>query len=78
VGLLRVREHNTCTIMQIKVADASPEPFDLAALNAPFALKADGTSVFESGQKPMVVGQCEYNSAYGTDCPTNGPGNGTV
>ena len=40
--------------------------------------KADGTGVFESGQKPIIVGQGEYNSAYGTHFPTKGPLNGTV
>ena len=69
---------NTRTVMQIKVADATPAPaFDLDALNAAFA-GGDGTGVFESGQKPIVVGQGEYNSAYGTSFPTNGPLNGTV
>ncbi|MBB5347821.1 multicopper oxidase domain-containing protein [Desulfoprunum benzoelyticum] len=69
---------NTRTVMQIKVADAAAaEPFDLSALNAAFA-GADGTGVFESGQKPIIVGQGEYNTAYGTSFPTNGPLNGTV
>ncbi|KAB7741471.1 multicopper oxidase domain-containing protein [Nostocoides sp. F2B08] len=69
---------NTRTVMQIKVADAAPaQAFDVDALNAAFA-GGDGTGVFESGQKPIVVGQGEYNSAYGTDFPTNGPLNGTV
>ncbi|MFK5636176.1 multicopper oxidase domain-containing protein, partial [Ornithinimicrobium sp. LYQ103] len=69
---------NTRTVMQIKVADAAPAPaFDLTALNAAFE-GGDGTGVFESGQKPIIVGQGEYNSAYGTTFPTNGPVNGTV
>lgn len=68
---------NTRTIMQIKV-DGTPAPaFDIDALNAAFD-GGDGTGVFEKGQKPIVVGQGEYNSAYGTTFPTNGPGNGTV
>jgi FtsP/CotA-like multicopper oxidase with cupredoxin domain len=70
---------NTRTVMQIKVADAPPAPaFDLDALKAAFAHKADGTGVFEKGQKPIVVGQGEYNSAYGTAFPTSGSLNGTV
>jgi len=70
---------NTRTVMQIKVADATPAPaFNLDALNAAFAHTADGTGVFESGQKPIVVGQGEYNSAYGTTFPTSGALNGTV
>ena len=70
---------NTRTVMQIKVAAATPAPaFNLDALNTAFAHTADGTGVFESGQKPIVVGQGEYNSAYGTTFPTNGALNGTV
>ncbi len=34
--------------------------------------------MFESGQNPIIVGQGEYNSAYGTSFQTNGPMNGTV
>ncbi len=34
--------------------------------------------MFEKGQKPIVVGQGEYNSAYGTTFPTNGSLNGNV
>jgi FtsP/CotA-like multicopper oxidase with cupredoxin domain len=69
---------NTRTVMQIKVAGAPAPAFDLAALQAAFAHTADGSGVFEKGQKPIVVGQGEYNSAYGTTFPTNGPGNGNV
>ena len=70
---------NTRTFMQIKVADADPAPaFNLAALENAFAHKADGSGVFESGQHPIIVGQGEYNSAYGTAFQTNGPTNGTV
>jgi FtsP/CotA-like multicopper oxidase with cupredoxin domain len=70
---------NTRTIMQIKVADTTPAPaFDLAALETAFAHQTDGSGVFESGQKPIIVGQGEYNTAYGTSFPTNGAGNGTV
>ena len=70
---------NTRTVMQIKVADTTPAPaFNLAALQNAFAHKADGSGVFEAGQKPIIVGQGEYNGAYGTSFPTNGPLNGTV
>ncbi len=34
--------------------------------------------MFESGQHPIIVGQGEYNSAYGTGFATNGPMNGTA
>lgn len=70
---------NTRTVMQIKVTGTTPAPaFNLAALQNAFAHKADGSGVFEHGQKPIIVGQGEYNSAYGTTFPTNGPLNGTV
>ncbi|WP_341360685.1 multicopper oxidase domain-containing protein [Georgenia sp. M64] len=70
---------NTRTVMQIKVTDTAPAPaFNLTTLQAAFAHQADGSGVFESGQKPIVVGQGEYNSAYGTSFPTSGPLNGTV
>ena len=56
---------NTRTVMQIKVAAAEPAaPFDLAAL--------------ETAQKPVIVGQGAYNSAYGTTFQTNGPRAGLV
>ncbi|RJP85138.1 MAG: hypothetical protein C4518_17190 [Desulfobacteraceae bacterium] len=65
---------NTRTVMQIKVAAAAPAPsFNLGALQAAFAHKADGSGVFESGQHPIVVGQGAYNSAYGTSFQNNGP-----
>ena len=70
---------NTRTVMQIKVADVAPAAaFDLTALQTAFAHKTDKTGVFESGQHPIIVGQGEYNSAYGTSFKTNGPTNGTV
>ncbi|MFP5416674.1 MAG: multicopper oxidase domain-containing protein [Actinomycetes bacterium] len=69
---------NTRTMMQIKVAGSPSAAFDKDALKAAFAHKADGTGVFEKGQKPTIVGQGEYNSAYGTAFQTNGPLNGTV
>jgi FtsP/CotA-like multicopper oxidase with cupredoxin domain len=58
---------NTRTIMQVKIANVAAAPaFNLSALQAAFAHKADGSGVFESGQHPIIVGQAPYNSAYGT------------
>ena len=58
---------NTRTIMQVKVVGTQAPAFNLAALQAAFKHKADGSGVFESGQHPIIVGQAAYNSAYGTD-----------
>ncbi|MFN2116803.1 MAG: multicopper oxidase domain-containing protein [Candidatus Promineifilaceae bacterium] len=71
---------NTRTVMQIRVADAPADaPFDLAALQNAFkATSLGGQGIFENGQNPIIVGQGEYNSAYGTTFPTNGALNGTV
>ena len=70
---------NTRTVMQIKVNAAAPAPtFNLAALQAAFAHKTDGSGVFESSQHPIIVGQGAYNSAYGTAFKTNGPRAGLV
>jgi FtsP/CotA-like multicopper oxidase with cupredoxin domain len=69
---------NTRTIMQIKVAGAPASPFDIGKLQAAFAHNAAGSGAFESGQHPIIVGQGEYNSAYGTTFQTNGTRNGTV
>lgn len=58
---------NTRTVMQVKIAPATPaSAFNLAALQAEFRHQADGSGVFESGQHPIIVGQAAYNSAYGT------------
>lgn len=65
---------NTRTIMQIRVAATTSAPaFNLSALQNAFAHKADGSGVFEKGQKPIIVGQAAYNSAYGTTFQNNGP-----
>jgi FtsP/CotA-like multicopper oxidase with cupredoxin domain len=71
---------NTRTVMQIKVAATAPAPaFNFGALETAFkATSLGGQGVFEKGQKPIIVGQGEYNTAYGTAFPTNGPLNGTV
>jgi FtsP/CotA-like multicopper oxidase with cupredoxin domain len=58
---------NTRTIMQVKIAAATPaSAFNLSKLNSAFLHKANGSGVFESGQHPIIVGQAAYNSAYGT------------
>jgi len=50
--------------MQVKIAAVTPGPtFNLAALRNAFSHKADGSGVFESSQKPIIVGQAPYNSA---------------
>jgi FtsP/CotA-like multicopper oxidase with cupredoxin domain len=65
---------NTRTVMRIVVSEGPPsDPYDLATLQDAFAHQADGSGVFESGQKPIVVGQGAYNTAYGTGFRTNGP-----
>ena len=64
---------NTRTIMQIKVAPATPAPaYNLSRLRNAFSHKADGSGVFESGQHPIVVGQSGYNSAYGSTFASSG------
>ena len=60
---------NTRTVMQVKIAAATPAPaFNVTALAAAFKHQANGSGVFESGQHPAIVGQAAYNSAYGTSC----------
>jgi FtsP/CotA-like multicopper oxidase with cupredoxin domain len=62
---------NTRTFMQIKVNGGVGSSFDLNALENAFAHQADGSGVFESGQNPIIVGQSEYNSSYGTSFAGN-------
>lgn len=58
---------NTRTVMQVKIAAATPAPaFNVTALAAAFKHQPNGSGVFESGQHPAIVGQAAYNSAYGT------------
>ena len=67
--------------MQIRVAGDVPAApaFDLDALTTAFkSTSLGGTGVFESGQRPIVVGQGAYNDAYGTTFQTNGPRAGLV
>jgi len=57
---------NTRTVMQVKVAASTPATaFDLPKLQNAFKHQPDGSGVFESGQHPIIVGQADYNSAYG-------------
>jgi FtsP/CotA-like multicopper oxidase with cupredoxin domain len=70
---------NTRTIMQIKVNGGAGQSFNLAALENAFkATSQGGLGVFENGQNPIIVGQGEYNTAYGTAFQFSGPRNGTV
>ncbi|MHB1341813.1 MAG: cell wall-binding repeat-containing protein [Coriobacteriia bacterium] len=70
---------NTRTVMQIKVAAATPAPaFDLAALEAEFASTATTEGVFARSQDPIIVGQAAYNSAYDTTFSATWPGWGVV
>lgn len=58
---------NTRTVMQVKIAAATPATaFNVTALANAFKHQANGSGVFESGQHPVIVGQAAYNSAYGT------------
>ena len=64
---------NTRTVMQVKVAAATPAAaFNLTALNNAFKHHADGSGVFEEGQHPVIVGQAAYNSAYGKTFAASG------
>jgi len=59
---------NTRTIMQVRITATTPAaPFNLTALQNAFKHHADGSGVFESSQHPIIVGQSDYNSAYGTN-----------
>ncbi len=71
---------NTRTIMQIKVADApAAAAFNVTALvNAFKSKEMGGLGIFEEGQKPIIVGQAPYNSAYNESFKTNGPDAGLV
>ena len=60
---------NTRTIMQFRVREGAPQPFDLAALERAFAKTAQKRGVFEVSQDEVVVPQAEYDSAYGAQFP---------
>jgi len=65
---------NTRTIMQIKVANATPAPgFDLLALDAAFTPTAPAEGVFVRSQEPIIVGQTAYDPTYNTTFPTTWP-----
>ncbi len=82
---------NTRTIMQVKVSTAAPDvAFDrpnttadrMGALNAAFAHHLDAAGnpagVFEKGSNPIIVGQSDYNTAYGTDFVSAGHCNSPI
>ncbi|MBF0484853.1 MAG: multicopper oxidase domain-containing protein, partial [Candidatus Omnitrophica bacterium] len=60
---------NTRTIMQFRVSNATPAPFNLTALNAEFTSTATKQGVFARGQDPIIVPQAPYNSAYNATFP---------
>jgi FtsP/CotA-like multicopper oxidase with cupredoxin domain len=63
---------NTRTIMQIKVAAASPAPaFNLNRLNAAFASTATTPGVFAASQDPIIIPAATYNSAYNKSLPAD-------
>jgi FtsP/CotA-like multicopper oxidase with cupredoxin domain len=63
---------NTRTIMQIRVAAATPAaPFDLETLNETFASGNCRPGVFKSSQNPIIVPDSRYDSAYGTTLPAD-------
>lgn len=71
---------NTRTIMQIRVADATPVPFDTQPLFDVFkkgaipatATTPANTGVFATGQDTIIIPQAAYNDAYGvTDLPAD-------
>gem|GEM_PF-1338641 len=56
---------NVRTVMQIKVAEATPEPaFDLAALEAAWVSTDTTAGVFASSQEDIIVAQESYSAAY--------------
>jgi len=56
---------NTRTIMQIRVANATPAaPFDLAALMAAFNSTATTKGAFAASQNQIIIPQAAYGSAY--------------
>ena len=65
---------NTRTIMQIRVADVAPaQPYDRARLTAAFASTATTQGVFAKSQKPILVPDARYGSAYNVTTFTADP-----
>lgn len=56
---------NTRTIMQIKVAAATPAPYDAAQLNTALP------QAFAASENPIIVPQAPYNTAYNGNFPTD-------
>lgn len=61
---------NTRTYMVFHVSNATPVPYNLAALQAEFTTTATHDGVFKRDQDPIVVPQAAYNSAYGASFPS--------
>ncbi|MEW9097320.1 MAG: hypothetical protein AB2417_19785 [Clostridiaceae bacterium] len=55
---------NTRTIMQIRVADSTPVPYDMDSLVEVFAKTSTKRGVFETSHDPIIIPQAAYNSAY--------------
>ena len=63
---------NTRTIMQIRVANTTPETaYDVDVLKEVFAKSATKPGVFEVSQDPILIPQAAYNSAYNGTFPTD-------
>ena len=59
---------NVRTVMQIKVAETTPDPaFDLAALEAAWVTTDTQVGVFESSQDDIIVAQEAYSATYDKD-----------
>ena len=65
---------STRTVMQIKVAAATPAPaFNLTKLNTAFKSTATKDGVFEASQNPIIVPDARYGSAYNSTTFTVDP-----
>lgn len=63
---------NTRTIMQIRVKNSPPAPpYDLNALRAIFAKRAEKRGVFEVSQDEIIIPEARYNSAYNKNFPAD-------
>lgn len=67
---------NIRTIMQIRVANSTPDPsYDLTALEQAFAKTDAKRGVFETSQDTIIIPQAAYNSAYNvTNLPVDAEG----